>query len=65
VQALLQHRLWWPPELRQAVLQRHDHACAQMAAWRDRTLAVKEGFARLPVDDTLAGAPPAPIALEA
>jgi MoxR-like ATPase len=63
-QALLQHHLWWPPELRQAVLQRHDHACAQMAAWRDRTLAVKEGFARLPVDDTLAGTPPAPIALE-
>lgn len=64
--ALLRHRLWWPPELREAVLQRHDHACAQMAAWVERVRTVREGFARLPVDDTLAGAPPpAPITLGA
>jgi MoxR-like ATPase len=64
-QILLQHRLWWPPELRQTVLQRHDDACARMAAWRARAQSAREGFAQLPLDETLAGTPPAPIALEA
>ncbi|PPE65123.1 AAA family ATPase [Caldimonas caldifontis] len=64
-QALLQDRLWWPPALRQTVLQRHEDACAQMAAWRARAQCVRDGFAQLPVDETLAGTPPAPIALEA
>lgn len=65
VHAMLRHRLWWPPELRQAVLQRHDDACVRMSAWVERTRAVREGFAGLPVDEALVAAPPLPIALEA
>lgn len=60
----LASRTWWPAELIDTVCQRRQAAEALTRGLIDRLGAVREGFAQLPIDDTLCGdAPPAPVAL--
>ena len=57
-------RLWMPPDLKAQALQRHDAALTQLAGWAHRLSAAREGFAQLPVDETVdASAGPAPAAV--
>jgi MoxR-like ATPase len=63
----LSTRLWMPSGLQAQVLQRHDTALAQLSAWLQRLVNIREGFTQLPVDGTDDGsadtqpAPPNPV----
>jgi MoxR-like ATPase len=58
-------RLWLPPTLAASLLDGPQTTLAVARSLLSRLQAVRAGFAGLPVDDTLAAAAPAPIAVPA
>ena len=58
-------RLWWPPTLVDTVCARRRAAVDLTRGLVERLHAVRDAFARLPVDDTLSGEAPPPVALQA
>ncbi|MBQ0961122.1 AAA family ATPase [Ideonella sp. 4Y11] len=62
--ARLQGRLWWPPALALQVVDAHRHTEAVLAALHARLALVREGFATLPLDESLDEAAPPPVQLE-
>jgi MoxR-like ATPase len=67
--ATLAQRLWWPPDLVRDLLAGPTQTQAVLADLHDRLLAVRAGFAALPVEASVTGssAPetPAPVVLDA
>jgi MoxR-like ATPase len=61
MQARLSARLWWPPSLRQRVLEGPAMTLGVLDALLTRLDTVEAGFAALPVDPQLTAAEPAPV----
>ncbi len=61
MQAQLSARLWWPPSLRQRVLEGPAMTLSVLDALLARLDTVEAGFAALPVDPRLTAAEPAPV----
>jgi MoxR-like ATPase len=57
-------RLWWPPALRQAVLDPFESALAFLNDLSRRLALAQQGFAAHRVDEALAAAPPEPVTLD-
>jgi hypothetical protein len=61
LQAQLGARLWWPPSLRQRVLDGPAMTLGVLDALLARLDSIEAGFAALPVDPGLVAAEPAPV----
>jgi MoxR-like ATPase len=57
-------RLWMPPAQRARMISAHEATRAVLEGLHARLLAARQGFAALPLDDTLDTAAPPPVALE-
>ena len=53
---------WLPPTWRTHIEAVHHERCTAVAGWHGQLMAVREGFATLPVDETLPSAAPSPVA---
>ncbi|WP_298825612.1 AAA family ATPase [uncultured Piscinibacter sp.] len=65
LEGTLTGRVWLPPSLAATLLGNRRQTLAKLEALLARLTGVRDGFAALPVDETLAPAEPAPIAIGA
>ncbi len=61
LQARLAGRIWWPPELLDAVLGERGRTLAALAMLHDRLHGLRAGYAELPVDAQLEQPAPSPV----